>query len=51
MPGIAERGALAGLLPVEDDYPQALACQLQGAGDADDAGAHDRNVRTLVRTV
>jgi len=38
--GIAERGAVARFLLIDDDHPPALARQLQRAGDADDAGAH-----------
>ena len=39
VPGIAPGGAVAGRLAVDQQHPLALAGQLQGTGDADDAGA------------
>ncbi|MNN80071.1 hypothetical protein D3C81_1967680 [compost metagenome] len=50
MPGVAERGAVAGLLLIDHDHAQPLASQTQCAGDADDAGAdHGDVVGAVIR--
>ena len=44
VPGVAIGGAVAGGLTIDQQYPLPLAGQLQGAGDADDAGADHGDV-------
>ena len=43
-PGVAERGFAPGLAPVDEQHRPPALLEMDGDGDADNAGAEDNNI-------